>query len=104
MTKVNYSPAELLPLLESGEITLIDVREPNEYEAERIPGALLFPLSSFSPKNLPTNGKPIIFHCRSGKRSMTAINACASVSIGGGAHLEGGIEAWKAAGLPIIRG
>ncbi|HWA80427.1 MAG TPA: rhodanese-like domain-containing protein, partial [Acetobacteraceae bacterium] len=64
------------------EITLVDVREPAEYAAERIPGALLFPLSSFDPAALPVaGGRPVVLHCGSGKRSATALAACAAAGI-----------------------
>ena len=44
---VEYEPEEVRDLLAEGKILLIDVREPMEYAAERIPGALLYPLSTF---------------------------------------------------------
>ena len=48
-----YEPEEVQALLEQGKILLVDVREPMEYAAERIPGALLYPLSSFDAALLP---------------------------------------------------
>ena len=41
----NLDPAEIALLLHAGKLLLIDVREPEEYASERIPGALLYPLS-----------------------------------------------------------
>ncbi len=59
--------------LEDGSILLVDVREPNELAAERIPGAIDFPLSAFDPATLPDpEGKRVVFSCRSGKRSVAA--------------------------------
>ena len=49
----DFTPARLRQGLEAGEIVLVDVREPGEYAAERIHGALLFPLSTFDPAALP---------------------------------------------------
>jgi rhodanese-related sulfurtransferase len=89
--------------LEKGEIILIDVREPTEYAAERIHGALLFPLSTFDPKALPDNeGKQILFQCGSGKRSETAFRKAQAAGVAARGHLGGGIGAWKAAGLPTV--
>jgi len=86
-------------------IVLIDVREPQEYAAERIPGALLFPLSSFDPAALPEHEKrSIVFHCGSGIRSAKAVSACTAAGIACDQHMRGGIQAWKAAGLPTIAG
>lgn len=96
-------PQSLKARLDAGDIVLIDVREPQEYAAERIHGALLFPLSTFDPKALPTGGKPVILQCGSAKRSGMAgerwIAAGATEDV---VHLAGGIMAWKAAGLPTI--
>ncbi len=97
------SAQQIHDLLARGAIILIDVREPSEYAAERIHGALLFPLSTFDPKMLPDGeGKPILLHCGSGKRSATAFERCARAGVKVQAHMEGGIGAWKAAGLPTI--
>lgn len=97
------SPQQIHEALERGEIMLVDVREPAEYAAERIHGAMLFPLSTFDPKALPDAiGKALIFHCGSGKRSETAYNKATSAGVVVRAHMSGGIGAWKAAGLPTI--
>ena len=103
MTMQNLSPADVAKRLERTEIVLIDVREPQEYAAERIHGALLFPMSTFDPSQLPDDGKkPIVFQCGSGMRSAKAVAACAAAGLPHDAHLAGGIQAWKAAGLPTI--
>ena len=98
-----YDPEEVRDLLEQGKILLVDVREPMEYAAERIPGALLFPLSSFDPLALPKpDACTIIFQCGSGKRSAMATQRAIQRGIGHVTHMIGGIQAWKAAGLPTI--
>lgn len=94
---------EVHEAMQRGEIVLIDVREPGEYAAERIHGALLFPLSTFDPRALPHDrGQPIVLHCGSGKRSATAYARCAKAGVPVRAHLGGGIVAWKTAGLPTV--
>ena len=87
--------------LENGTIVLIDVREPGEYAAARIPGALLFPLSTFDPSKLPVGGRPIVLCCGSGKRSAAAYDMCRRGGASIRSHLAGGIQAWRAAGLPV---
>ncbi len=103
MTIQNLEPKDVAGWLAEKSIVLIDVREPHEYEAERIHGALLFPLSTFDPASLPDpQGRPIVFQCGSGMRSAKAVAACAAVGLPVDSHLKGGIQAWKAAGLPTI--
>ncbi len=96
------TPAAVAEALRRHEITLIDVREPNEYCAERIHGALLYPLSAFDPLALPADGRKLVFHCGSGKRSATAVERCRAAGIAIDTHMAGGIAAWKRAGLPVI--
>lgn len=86
--------------LDDGSILLVDVREPNELAAERIPGAIDFPLSTFDPAALPDpKGKRLVFSCRSGRRSVTASKAAQDAGLPHDAHMAGGILAWKAAGF-----
>lgn len=99
----DLTPAEVKAALDAHEILLIDVREPGEFGAERIHGALNFPLSSFDPAALPAQaGRRVVFQCGSGKRSATAVGHCQKAGQGHDAHLAGGILAWKAAGLPVV--
>jgi rhodanese-related sulfurtransferase len=96
-------PAEVARLLRAGKLLLIDVREPEEYAAERIAGALLYPLSTFDATTLPEDGpRRVVFHCGSGKRSLAAAERRLAGGQAHAAHMGGGIAAWKAAGLPVI--
>jgi len=89
--------------LEQGEIVLIDVREPHEYGTERIPGALLMPLSTFDAGALPTGGdKRVVLHCAAGKRSAMAAEQAEDAGVAVNAHLAGGLMAWKQAGLETL--
>ena len=103
MTIKNLTAADVARRLKEDAIILIDVREPSEYAAERIHGALLFPLSTFDPHALPDCGKrTVVFQCGSGIRSAKAVAACQKVGLPHSSHLKGGIQAWKLAGLPTI--
>lgn len=98
-----YEPEEVRSLLDAGRILLIDVREPAEFAAERIPGALLYPLSTFDASHLPPDaGRQVVFHCAAGGRSLTAARQRLAQGQPA-AHMAGGISEWKAAGLPTIR-
>lgn len=96
---VNLSPTEVEQALAGGAV-LIDVREPYEFEAARITGALNFPLSHFDPAVLPRD-QPLILSCARGARSVTAMQMCAAAGVAFEGHLAGGLQAWAMAGLPV---
>jgi rhodanese-related sulfurtransferase len=89
--------------LDRGQVLLVDVREPGEHRGEKIPQSHSFPLSTFDPSQLPTPapGQTLVLHCQTSNRSRQAaekyLQAGISPSI---LHLEGGLNEWKAAGLP----
>jgi len=98
-----YDPAEVKALLEQGRVLLIDVREPMEYAAERISGAMLYPLSTFDAAHLPPHGeREVVFQCAAGGRSLTAARMRQAAGQPA-AHMAGGISEWKAQGLPTVR-
>ncbi|HTH17016.1 MAG TPA: rhodanese-like domain-containing protein [Magnetospirillum sp.] len=105
-SRIHLVPAaEVKTWVDSGQVVLIDVREPNEHAAEAIPGAVNLPLSTFDPAQLPPvpEGKKLVFHCRSGVRCGTAAERAMQLGYGGEIHrLEGGIFGWKAAGGPTV--
>jgi rhodanese-related sulfurtransferase len=98
------SPVELNELLAAGAVTLVDVREPDEFAAGHIDGAINMPLSAFDPAAVPAApGKTTVLQCAGGKRSGMALDRCATASAAIDTHLGGGLGAWKAAGLPVVR-
>jgi rhodanese-related sulfurtransferase len=102
MTLKTIEPRDLKRRLDDGSAVLIDIREADEFARERILGARLAPLSGFDQHEFDhDNGKTAVFTCKSGNR--TAANA--SRIIAKGFHeaymLEGGLNGWKAAGLPV---
>ncbi|MGP8231954.1 MAG: rhodanese-like domain-containing protein [Methylovirgula sp.] len=99
----NLTPRAVRDAMAEPRVLLVDVREPNEYAAARIPGAVLFPLSTFDPEALPPPEVcEVIFHCKAGGRSAKAVEMCLAKGIAHTKHLAGGFDAWKAAGLPTI--
>jgi rhodanese-related sulfurtransferase len=97
----DLTPEDVARGLAEGRILLVDVREPNETTVERYPDAVIVPLSSFDPSQIPDpKGRKVVFACRSGRRSVTASQAAQAHGLPYDAHLAGGILAWKAAGLP----
>lgn len=98
----DMAPADVHARLQAGTITLVDVREPHEFQAERIPGAINVPLSRFDAMRLP-QGKPVVLQCLSGSRSRRALDQCTGLRADVVGHVAGGITAWKKSGLAVTR-
>lgn len=100
----SWAPHEVARAFQSKQIVLIDVRTPQEFSLEHIEGALLMPLASFVPAKLPSqSAKRLVLHCRSGSRSRDAARLALRAGLRQVAHLGGGLEAWKEAGLPYVQ-
>jgi len=84
---------------ENGErdFVLVDVREPNEYEINRIPGSVLIPKGDFlngdALSELPSD-KQIVLHCKSGVRSAEALAVVKGAGYSDAVHVGGGVVAW----------
>ena len=93
-------PAEAQRRVQAGA-ALVDVREIAEFEQARIPGAVLIPLSEFAQRytELPQENE-IVLMCAGGVRSAQAAQFAAQHGYRV-TNLEGGIQAWNAAGLPV---
>lgn len=100
MTIQSIAPEEAARLIAAGAL-LVDIREPEEC-AQVIAGAQPAPLSG-GPAGVDVGpGQPVIFHCRSGRRTEMNANALASAVATDDVYLlQGGIEGWRAAGLPL---
>lgn len=98
----DLSAEEVAAELAADRVLLVDVREPAETARERIPGAVLMPLSAFDPAELPDPaGREVVFSCASGIRSVKASEMAQAAGLPYKSHLAGGIKAWKSAGLPV---
>ncbi|WP_341240468.1 adenylyltransferase/sulfurtransferase MoeZ [uncultured Nocardioides sp.] len=84
---------------EAGErdFVLVDVREPNEYEINKIPGSVLIPKGEFLNGNalgqLPSD-KQVVLHCKSGVRSAEALAVLKGAGFENSVHVGGGVVAW----------
>ncbi|WP_026875109.1 adenylyltransferase/sulfurtransferase MoeZ [Jiangella gansuensis] len=76
---------------------LVDVREPNEWEINRIPSAVLIPKNEFltgeALEKLPQD-KQIVLHCKSGMRSAEALAVVKGAGMADAVHVGGGVAAW----------
>ena len=81
----------------SRDFTLVDVREPNEYEINRIPGSVLIPkgefLSGEALSKLPPD-KQVVLHCKVGVRSAEALAVVKGAGFADAVHVGGGVVAW----------
>ncbi len=97
----DVDPATLKDWLDHDRAILVDVREADEYAREHVPGARLHALSRFDPGRLPRDpGKIMVLMCNSGNRSRQAAGGLVAYHEEL-AHLAGGIQAWKRAGLRV---
>ncbi|WP_067451100.1 rhodanese-like domain-containing protein [Actinomadura macra] len=107
----NLSADEVAEALESGPVTLVDLREPDEVEREgRVPGAVLVPRGVLEFWADPTSpyyrdgfdpASKTILYCASGGRSALAALALQELGYTDVAHLDGGLAAWKEHGRPV---
>jgi rhodanese-related sulfurtransferase len=102
MTLKAITPQEARRLIADGAV-LVDVREPDERRREHIPGTRHLPLSKLDEADFAAHrGRTVIFHCRSGARtqSQSARLAAKTGEMCEAYLVEGGLEAWRKAGLP----
>jgi rhodanese-related sulfurtransferase len=91
------SAVELRTRIEHGdELTLIDVREPHEWQIARLPGAKLIPLHSIPARASELDSsREIVLHCHTGVRSMRALEFLRQAGFRKLKNLRGGIDAWS---------
>lgn len=95
------SPAETEARRSNGAV-LIDIREPDEFTRRHIHGAISQPLSNWEQAHLTiTPGQDVIFTCRSGMRTSAACTRLETRLDGDTNNLDGGLNGWEKAGLPI---
>ncbi|MFT3761116.1 MAG: rhodanese family protein [Pseudoxanthomonas sp.] len=94
------TPQAAARLIEQGAL-LVDIRDPAEHAQRRIPGSCNLPLAQL-PGLLPqVAGKAVIFHCLGGKRTEMNAARLAGCTACDAYLLEGGLQGWERAGLPV---
>ena len=107
----NLSPATVAAELERGEVLLVDIREPEERQQQgAIPGAVHAPRGMLEFYADPTTAyhrpefdpnRRTILYCASGGRSALATDALQALGYADIAHLDGGLKAWRDAGMTV---
>jgi rhodanese-related sulfurtransferase len=107
----NLSPEQVQEELSKGNVVLIDIRESEELTQNgKIPGSVHAPrgmLEFYADSSLPYHrpefdkSKKTILHCASGGRSALAAATLKQMGYENVAHLDGGLKAWKDAGMPV---
>jgi rhodanese-related sulfurtransferase len=98
----NISHETVAALHAEGDVTVLDVREPGEYAAGHIPGALLIPLGELPDRlhEVPEEG-PVVVVCRSGNRSGQASRFLRQQGFDNVHNMLGGMLAWQRAGYEV---
>jgi adenylyltransferase/sulfurtransferase len=94
---------QMLKERDNGErdFVLVDVREQNEFEINRIPGSVLIPKGDFlngsafdELSRLTSNHQQLVLHCKSGVRSAEALAVAKGAGYADAVHVGGGVVAW----------
>lgn len=101
ITEISPTDAELK--LKSGNTVIVDVREKDEWDEERIPDAIHLSRGMIEieiEEKVPDLNTTIICHCGGGGRSALAAESLQKMGYKNARSMAGGFKAWKAAGLP----
>lgn len=109
----NLTPAQVKAEMDKGNVTVIDIREPDEIKQNgSIPGSISAPrgmLEFYADPSMPyykpefKKDSRIILQCASGGRSALAVVTLKQMGYVNVAHLDGGLKAWKEAGLVLTK-
>jgi rhodanese-related sulfurtransferase len=95
------SPTEAYDAWQSGDVTIIDIREHGEHDQTNVPGVALIPMSEIQERVGELPGGQLVIMCRSGARSAQVAHYLEGLGGHGEvANLDGGIIGWAVEGLP----
>ena len=100
-------PAEVTALINHGNALLVDVRGASDFEKGHIAGSKNVQMTQFDPENkqlAPAKSLPVVMVCKVGQTASLAAKRLRKAGFTDVAVLEGGIQAWQAADLPLVKG
>ena len=101
------SPAELLPLVRAGRVTVLDVNPRSSWASARVPGARHADPDAFGPEALPADkASTVVFYCSNPMctKAPRAAKRAEKMGYGDVRVLSAGIRGWLAARLPVESG
>lgn len=100
-------PAQLTALVNRDGALVVDLRPVADFEKGHIAGARNVQMSQFDPENkqlAPARSLPVVLVCKAGETANGAAKRLRKAGFGNVGVLEGGIQAWQAADLPLVKG
>jgi rhodanese-related sulfurtransferase len=109
MSIATISPKQLHDAAQAGQpVQLVDVRTPVEFRELHVRFARNVPLGQLDPRAIAAgrtgSGTPLYVICRQGSRAAKACQNMLAAGLANVVNVEGGMQAWEAAGLPVVRG
>ena len=99
-TRISVDEAK--EMIDSGDVQVVDTREPYEHAEGHVPGSLNIPHMATLPRGGElARDKPILFICKSGQRSAVAAEFAATLGLSNLYNVEGGHDEWAKAGYPM---
>ncbi len=99
----DISPAQLAALLDDKDFVMVNVHVPYEGEIEQTDLFIAYDQIAGETGQLPAPDAPIVLYCRSGSMSTTAARELAEMGYSNIAELDGGFNAWRAAGYELLQ-
>ena len=100
-------PAQLTAMVNRDNALVVDLRAISDFEKGHIAGAKNVLMSQFDPENkalAPAKELPVVLVCQVGQTASTAAKRLRKAGFAQVAVLEGGIQAWQSADLPLVKG
>jgi rhodanese-related sulfurtransferase len=101
------APAQLTALINRDNALVVDLRIAGDFEKGHIAGARNVQMSQFDPENkhlAPARALPVVLVCKVGQTADGAAKRLRKAGFTNVNVLEGGIQAWQAADLPLVKG
>ena len=100
-------PAQLTALINREDALVVDLRPIADFDKGHIAGAKNVQMSQFDPENrqlAPAKSLPVVLVCKAGEAATGAAKRLLKAGFGNVSVLEGGIQAWQAVDLPLVKG